>query len=328
MKTGYLILSTCFILTINVSAQGTRAFKGRLISFSGDNSIVKRVPVRIVGVNSGMTTDDGTFTIAISDKLNELTVQLDSASKNTIVSPIGGKVNVPANQNAVTDFYIGEPPEAFLKKAIAKSSSDIKQSLEKLGIKQDGIDQTLNAFMAQIQEMTNIKISDLRDELEIENQRRAFYPGFSSMMMNYINEAKDIKDAFKFTANHAFEDPLALKVLNEAIANYNVAYEQLNNSRKNDEKTVMDLWQGSDKVSEVRELFNFALGVVHGENIYALNSKGNDINDYNRGEYHNLKKNAFKASVVREIDFLVFKLDKVLSDLDNRTQIVLSRLAN
>jgi hypothetical protein len=59
-----------------------------------------------------------------------------------------------------------------------------------------------------------------------------------------------------------------------------------------------------------------------------LNSKGNDINDYNHGEYHDLKKNVFKANVIREIEFLVFKLDKVLSDLDNRTQIVLSRLAN
>src|SRR4051812_7855882 len=112
MKTGFFILSAYIILTINASAQGTRAFKGRLISYSGDNTIIKRVPVRIVGVNSGVTTDDGTFTIAISDKINELTVQLDSNNKNTIVSPVAGKVNVPANQNAVTDFYIGEKPEA------------------------------------------------------------------------------------------------------------------------------------------------------------------------------------------------------------------------
>ena len=328
MKTGVVIFYACILLAADVFGQGTRTFKGRLISLTGDNNMVKRVPIRIVGVNSGLTTDDGSFTIAISDKISELTLSLDSNTKNSIVSPVGGKVNVPANPGAITDFYVGEAPEALLRKAIAKSSSDIKQSLEKLGIKQDGIDQTLSAFMLQIQQMTNIKITDLRNELEIENQRRAFYPSFSAMMMNYINEAKDIKDAFKFTANHAFEDPLALKVLNQAIENYNAAYEKLNNSRRNDEKTVMDLWEGSDKVSEVRELFNFALGTVHAENIYVLNTKGNDINDYNRGEYHKMKKNAFKASVVREIEFLIFKLEKVLSELDNRSQIVLSRLAN
>src|SRR5688572_5855499 len=110
MTKGFVLCSAWLIFMVNVFGQRTTKFKGRLISLSGDNSMVKRVPIRLVGVTSGLTSDDGSFAIAISEKITELTLKLEN-NKHSIVSPVGGKAHVPVNPDAITEFYIGEPPE-------------------------------------------------------------------------------------------------------------------------------------------------------------------------------------------------------------------------
>ena len=112
-----------------------------------------------------------------------------------------------------------------------------------------------------------------------------------------------------------------------SVNSYNAAFEEINKQYSGYEKMVGDLWNEST-ATEVREFFKYALGELHSANIFTLNLKINDINDYNRGNLSNSKKKVLKEAITREIDTEVFQLERRLQELDNRSQVILSKLAS
>lgn len=320
-----VLLLSILVLGHRCFTQGERKFIGRLVMLDGSQKALNNLPVRIVDQGQGVTGTDGKFEIAIKGDVREVTVELVSSDWK-IIYPTGGKALVPVDENKSTEFIVGDSPKDVLTKAVAKSNNEIKERLSKLGVKQDAIEQTLTAFRNEIQQMSDIKLSDLRDQIDLDAKRTEFYPVLASAINDYINEAKDIKDAFKFTSQHAFDDNQALQVLVGAVESYNVAFEEINKKHAGYEKTVLDLWQSEAKAGEVRELFNYALGELHSANIFTLNLKIKDINDYNRGHYKGSKK-AFKETITREIETTELQLERRLDELNKRAQVVLSKLA-
>ena len=323
----------CFLLFANFCfSQGDRKFTGKLTFLDGNKSLIQNVSVRLLNpgnsatIGSGVTGTDGTFAISINKSIGSVTLEL---VKNdwSILYPLGGKIGVPIDPNEVVQFIIGDSPKDVLTKAVAKSNNEIKNRLTILGVKQDGIEETLTAFRDEIQKMSDIKLADLKDQIDLASRREQFYPILASAINNYTNEAKDLKDAFKFTANHAFDDQQALQVLVDAVNSYNEAFEEINKKHSGYEKMVYDLWESDAKATEVKDFFNYALGELHSANIYILNLKIKDINDYNTGNIKGAKKKAFKESIVREIDSQVFQLERRLQELDNRAQVILTQLA-
>ncbi|TKK64479.1 hypothetical protein FC093_22490 [Ilyomonas limi] len=313
-----------FTVTSSLSQQDRR-FKGRLVLLDGNQKLLKDIGVRLVDQGSGVTGTDGEFAIAISNKAASVTLDLVNSNWE-IVYPIGGKISVPKDTNEVVDFIVGDSPKTILTQALAKSNNEIKSSLSKLGVKQDGIEAALTEFRNEIQVMSNIKLEDLKDQIDLANKREQFYPVLTSAINNYINEAKDLKDAFKFIARHAFDDNEALQVLTGAVNSYSAAYEDINNKHSGYEKMVDDLWNSESKSSEVRDFFKYALGELHSANIFTLNLKIRDINDYNRGNFKGPKK-AFKEAILREIESSDLQLERRLEELDNRAQVVITKLA-
>lgn len=307
-------------------SQGTRKFIGRLVFLEGGNQSVNNVSVRLVNQGPGTTGTDGVFTIAISNTVGDVTLQLVN-SEWEIIYPIGGIMHVPNDPELVSDFIIGASTKDLLIKAIASSNNEMKSRLTQLGVKQDGIEQTLSTFLAEVQRMSDIKMEDLKKQIDLSSKRDEFYPVLASTVNGYINEAKDLKDAFKFTARHAFDDPQALQVLSDAIASYNLVFEDLNKVHAGYEKKVFDLWGSEAKESDVRELFAYALGELHSVNIFTLNLSVNNINEYFRGNSKGVKKKETKEFIIHDIESSVFQLERRLEILDNRAQVVLSQLA-
>jgi len=322
-----IIIAGIFILLSEFCfSQGSRKFIGRLVFLEGGNQSVNNVSVRLVNQGAGTTGSDGVFTIAINNTDEDVTLQLVN-SEWGILYPIGGIIHVPKNPDMVSDFIIGASTKDLLIKAIANSNNEMKSRLTQLGVKQDGIEQALATFLAEVQKMSDIKMEDLNKQIDLSSKREEFYPILSSSINSYINEAKDLKDAFKFTARHAFDDPQALQVLSDAIASYNIVFEDLNKQHSGYEKKVFDLWGSEAKESEVRELFDYALGELHSVSIFTLNLNVRDINEYFRGNSKGAKKNASKDTIIREIEFSVLQLERRLEILDSRAHVVLSKLA-
>jgi hypothetical protein len=320
------ILFTFIFISSNISySQGTRKFIGKLVSFDGGNQNIIEQPVRLVNQGTGVTGTDGIFVIAINENIAEVTLELVNSDLN-IIYPTGGKISVPKDQDAVVAFVVGDSPKDILTKAVAKSNNEIKNRLSQLGVQQDGIEQALSGFITEIQKMSDIKLTDLTDQIELASKQEQFYPELASSITSYINEAKDLKDAFKFTARHAFNDEPALQILIDAIESYNFEFEKINKNHTSYEKKVADYWQSEAKASETKEFFNYALGEIHSANIFTLNLKVTDINNYNRGNFKGSKK-SFKELILRDIRNEQLQLERRLEELDQRAQILLSKLA-
>lgn len=321
---GSLVM--CLLLLTHFAfSQNVRRFKGRIMLFDG-NKTLNNIPVRLVDQGGGTTGTDGQFIIPINNNISTVTLELVN-SERSILYPPGGSVPVPKDSNVAVVFIVGDSPKDILTRAVARSNNEIKDRLLQLGVKQDGIEQSLTAFRDEIQKMTNVKLEDLKDQIDLDRRRQDFYPMLATAINNYTNEAKDLKDAFKFTARHAFDDPQAMQVLTDAVNSYNVAFEDINRKRSGYEKMVADLWESEAKATEVREWFSYALGELHSANIFTLNLKIKDINEYNRGEINGARRRTFKDTVMREIEASQLQLERRLQELDNRAQILLSRLA-
>jgi uncharacterized protein YueI len=318
------------LLSLNSSiclSQQTQTFRGRLIHINGVDSLVKSVQVRLLDLGAGTSGTDGIFSVAIPTDVNEVTVELVDGN-STIIYPRGGKTSVPRDPNTISEFIVGEPTMSILTRAIAKSNNEIKSNLEQIGISQGAIEETLVAFRNDIQALTDIKISDLKKEIELEDRQSLFYQEMSTTLLNYINEAKDIKDAFKFVSRHAFEDQQALILLSDAVNNYNSAFEEMNKKHSTYELEIQNLWQSESRTSEAREVFNYALGELHSSNIFVLNLALEDINRYFRGDIRTSEKRKIKEDILKEIDRTELQLDRRLAELDKRAQIFLANLKN
>lgn len=316
-----------FIGSIICFSQQTQTFKGRLVHINGIDSLVKNIQVRLIDLGTGTSGTDGVFMIGIPKDTNEIILELVD-NESTIIYPRGGKVSVPKNSDFLIEFIIGESTMNILTKAIARSNNEIKSNLEQIGISQGDIEETLHAFRSDIQALTDIKISDLKKEIDLEDRQSLFYQEMSKTLLNYINEAKDIKDAFRFVSRLAFEDQEALLLLTQEVKNYNVAYETLNKEHSSYELEIQKLWQSERRTSEAREVFNYALGELHSSNIFVLNLKLEDINEYFHGDYKKSEKEAIKKAILRDVDQTEFQLDRRLDELDKRAQILLANLRN
>jgi hypothetical protein len=68
------------------------------------------------------------------------------------------------------------------------------------------------------------------------------------------------------------------------------------------------------------------LGELHSANIFTLNLKVRDINEYFRGNVKGSKK-VFREQIINDIEYTQLQLERRLEELDKRAQVVLTKLA-
>ncbi|MBK7652741.1 MAG: hypothetical protein IPJ20_21070 [Flammeovirgaceae bacterium] len=82
--------------------------------------------------------------------------------------------------------------------------------------------------------------------INVSNKDEAF-PLISNTLTDYINEAKDFKDAFQMLGVQSTESRQALAKLTDATEQYNRAFEKLNKERLTYEKYVSAFWDSPVK---------------------------------------------------------------------------------
>jgi hypothetical protein len=159
------------------------------------------------------------------------------------------------------------------------------------------------------------------------NSKDEAYPEIANTITNYINEAKDLKDAFQFSAQQALESRQALKSLGEAVDQYNLAYEKLNKERFTYEKFVDSYWKKDILTLEFKNLMDYAIGDLHTVNILTLSQKVRVMNDLYQGNIKGARKiNDTKKELTKDITLEVIQLDKRLQELERRSNRVLYSL--
>jgi hypothetical protein len=170
-----------------------------------------------------------------------------------------------------------------------------------------------------------VTMASARDHsVNVSNKDDAF-PLISNTLTDYINEAKDFKDAFQMLGVQSTESRQALAKLTDAAEQYNRAFEKLNKERLTYEKYVSTFWESPVKTLEFKSLLDYALGDLHGVNILTLNQELVVINDIANGRVKHIS--AQKKELEKDISEEVLKLDKRLQELERRTNRILYDLS-
>lgn len=165
--------------------------------------------------------------------------------------------------------------------------------------------------------------------LTAEEKKSALYAEMSGALGSYIIEAKDLVNAFRNSNEQIFEDNIALRKITDAIIQYNQAFNALNTERMSYEKQVLTYWKNEALYNDVRYLFDYALGELHGVNVLELNNALNSINDISTGKISGRKnEKEAKEKVIGNIFQHTNQLDKRIQELERRANRILYTLSN
>jgi len=170
-----------------------------------------------------------------------------------------------------------------------------------------------------------VSSTTVRDYAVNVNNKDDAFPLISNTLVDYINEAKDFKDAFQMLGVQSTESRQALAKLTDATEQYNRAFEKLNKERLTYEKYVATYWDNPVKTLEFKSLLDYAIGDLHGVNILTLNQELAVINDIANGRTKHI--NTKKKELEKDISEEVLKLDKRLQELERRTNRILYDLS-
>lgn len=170
-----------------------------------------------------------------------------------------------------------------------------------------------------------VTLSTVRDYTVNVNNKDEAFPVISNTLIDYINEAKDFKDAFQMLGVQSTESRQALAKLTDATEQYNRAFEKLNKERLTYEKYVSSFWDSPVKTLEFKSLLDYAIGDLHGVNILTLNQELAVINDIANGRVKHISTQ--KKQLEKDISEEVLKLDKRLQELERRTNRILYDLS-
>lgn len=164
----------------------------------------------------------------------------------------------------------------------------------------------------------------------IDDRKDETYADVSSSLSNFIITLKDLVISFQRMTPAVFDgDVLPIRNVTNAVIKYNDAFNKLNHERMGYEKQVMTLWQNEALTTDVRYLFDYALGELHSANVLELNSSLNTINDISSGKISGRKnQKEAKDKVFSEIYHNTTQLEKRVLELERRANRILYTLSD
>ncbi|MCO4293602.1 hypothetical protein NF867_12070 [Solitalea sp. MAHUQ-68] len=321
MKPLYLFfLVIISLIDINcVHGQSTQKFKGHLIH--NNNKVVAPLEVRVESFLT-ITNNSGYFDVAIPADLVQARIELTD-KRFMILYPTGGRVLIPKDPKLVTDIIIAESSENKTLSAYIDYSRRIEKTVGGNSAEVRALKAQLDSVTALLTKQYNLKEADLKSAIELQKGRETTYTQLSETLNVYLNEAKDLENAFKYIADYAFQNQDALKELIEAINSYNTAYEKLNAVHQNYYTAIKNNWQSDELAENYSNLTDYALNDLHKSKILPLNNLCRSINDYvSKGK----KDDNLKKQILSQVQQAVNSLTQSIQVLNDKTQVLLTKL--
>lgn len=163
----------------------------------------------------------------------------------------------------------------------------------------------------------------------LEDKKSFLYGDMSAAIGNFLITVKDLVSAFRKATPAIFvDDPLTLRNMSNAIIKYNDAFNKLNKDRMGYEKQVMQYWNNEALTTDVRYMFDYALGELHTVNVLELNNSLNTINDISLGKISGRKsQKEAKDKLFGDIFQNTNQLEKRILELERRANRILYTLS-
>ncbi|HNT51709.1 MAG TPA: hypothetical protein PLM56_11590 [Cyclobacteriaceae bacterium] len=261
---------------------------------------------------------------------------------NVIPQAVGDKIIVhydieDTKENQVFEVALYSSYDNFLKSILSVSGNGVGNQVtggsERVIIWDvlKDLNELNGEFSFEVRAMVKTRVIEINSTTTVASRNLAIaskddaYPIIASTLTDFINEAKDLKDAFQFLGIQATESRQALAKLSDALEQYNRAFEKLNKERLTFEKYVSVFWHRDVLTLEFKNVMDYALGDLHSVNILTLNQKLSTINDIVNARIK--RAGEAKRELAKDISEEIPRLDKQLLELERRTNRILYNLS-
>lgn len=316
------------LVSLNLQAQNQYSFQVLIDPF---NPVSIPMPVTLE-VNGARVTsnNDGLFRLYLKTSDRYITVQsTDPAYRITF--PPNGTVFLPVNPADIPQIMMGMPGkqqttrEAIL---ILKQLDSVRHDLKQAKVA--NLDQELlkrqDSLLSVARKKYAITDADLRTAREVMEGRERNFSRISTALNNYLNQAKNLRDALEQLGRFALDNPKAFRLLDSTIYLYSAAYDSINSNHVAWQQAIRNYWFSGELALGFQNVTDFTLNDLHREYFLTLNEDIiRQINAY-LNESNRKKKKALRETVISSINSVLPHLDSRLAILDTKTNMFLSTM--
>jgi hypothetical protein len=279
------------------------------------NELLKSYPVLVDG-NRAVTDFSGLLITPVVASKTQVKVQ-PADRRYVILYPRGGNVLIPRDNSLVTEIILGNYTDDPNLKVYNTLVKQINEASRKPGVNLAPLQQRLDSIEIILRNL-NYSNEDLRSARERLDGRDLFYPEITKSLRNYIVQAIDLKNAFKYAADFAFTNKGALDKLKEAITDYNPCIEKINETHSMYARKISDYWQNDSLTKSFEGIADTILNDIHKNHILPFNDIKNKINQYFLGELSGSQNQAkIKNDISAALPDLAIKLETLESRIND-----------
>ncbi len=303
----------------------TVQFRGRVVMVPGGPPF-RQMTVRLDRYGVATPNDGGFFVAAIPSSVMSLTIQVETGNPRwTLRYPLSA-IAVPRDANHITDIIVGPSIEETLSRDYAASIARLRTGLRNAGAADSQVIAAIEALRREFAERTNVRMEELRSAERSTNERARILPPLSASLETYVIKATNLEIAFRYLLEPSFGSDSAFAQLNRAIVDYNLAYESLRIKRNEFENDVAQAWQNAQIASDLRALFDYALGDINTIDVLPLNEVLPTVSEILTGKLRGAEAQTKRIAVLTRVQMTVTALRARLEELERRKIRVLTAL--
>jgi hypothetical protein len=287
----------------------------------------KNLTIRFSGIASIVTTNSGEFIIELPDGVLSAEIEL-SDNNLTLLYPVDRRITLPSDPSYISKIVVGKKKAGTESNAeLAKKYLRLEDLMKDIGLSQEKLRSLIDEFIKKESKDDNINEENLKQAVYKEKRNERFSV-ISSVISNYIIQAQNLALSFRNAAKFKFSRNEALSELITSVANYNLAFEQLNNNKFSYPGDVSLYWDNRELSDSLYETILFATEDIHKPYILSLNNDIANINMLSDPSFNDGDPDKRKKEMIITIAAKLDSLDAGMITLETKTNYVLNTLRN
>ena len=212
-----------------------------------------------------LTTDpQGIIDIKLPANIAYVNIGSANTKQYEIKYPLEGKAVLPKDPTVFVDIFVAKPaPDAL--KTISAQITKSQNTLQSNILKQ--LDSNSKKGYNEIVELLKTKNPS---DTSLAKGRLKFFPLISSVLNNYLNEARNFKDAFLILSN-TLNNKASYDQLSSSIDDYNQIFDLLNQNKGTYEQAIATYWNSKELSLKFSNLMDFIIEDFHKPYILDVN---------------------------------------------------------
>lgn len=287
----------------------------------------------IILINSNAVNTDNFGNVEVDIQSNALVAAIASPdiNKYRIRFPASSHAILPKSGSVIIDIFVEKPFSKNLAyKGLTKEDLIAQQkALERYQQTQDAqLVKSIKEFHNRLYDSLNVLLrTSANEEIKIKAGRLEFFPEISKALNHYLNEARDLNDAFRILSI-SMNKKEAYQQLADAIYSYNEIFELINSTKSAYEQAIETYWNSKELSLKFSNLIEFSLEEIHKALILEINSTFTERFYNYTAETKSSKKKALGEQLKRDVEEHAEKLERRLNSMGERITALISILNN